>query len=221
MEEVYIIMGRFPTQTIIFTGSLQSEQPSIDYNELLSYALQNRPDLAMASSRIRAEEALLNLARAERVPDVGIILGYHNEEGIKPMPGFRTAYAGVRIPIKFSAMNSGSVREARAMVQHAQKENELIALKVQSEVNTAWRKYDLANRKKQLYTETILLDAERVRDAVVYSYQRGEVSLLEMLEAQRTFNETYLNYYHALSENIQALIRLSEASGVWLIEHIH
>ncbi len=61
-------------------------------------------------------------------------------------------------------------------------------------------------------------DSERVRDAVLFSYQRGEVSLLEVLEAQRTMNEIYMNYYQTLTDYSFSLIELSKNTGTWLVE---
>ncbi|MCH8523439.1 MAG: TolC family protein, partial [Balneolales bacterium] len=89
---------------------------------------------------------------------------------------------------------------------------------VSNEVHAAYDKAKQMQLKRELFSESIVADAERVRDAILYSYQRGEASLLEVLEAQRTLNEVYTNYYDALSDYAESLITLSTASGQWLLE---
>ena len=51
-----------------------------------------------------------------------------------------------------------------------------------------------------------------------YSYQRGASSLLEVLEAQRTYNETQQAYAEALFDYASALVELEHAVGIWDID---
>lgn len=134
------------------------------------------------------------------------------------MPGFRAVYAGVTIPLSFSSFNRGEVREARAFLDQSQIQLSQQRVIVSNEVHAAYDKAKQMQLKRELFSESIVADAERVRDAILYSYQRGEASLLEVLEAQRTLNEVYTNYYDALSDYAESLITLSTASGQWLLE---
>lgn len=93
-----------------------------------------------------------------------------------------------------------------------------ITLEAEIELREAYSRYQLIMAKRQVFTDEILSNAERVRDAALFSYQRGEISLLEVLEAQRTLNEIYLNYYETLGQYAESLVELSRASGIWLVE---
>ncbi len=157
-------------------------------------------------------------ARRERFPEISLIAGYHNEAAISPSPGFDAAYAGLIIPLKFSGLNRGAFQESRIHQQQAELLLQSVNLEVDTELKSAWEKFLLLSQKRLLFTESILEDAERVRDAITYSYQRGEVSLLEALDAQRTFNEVYMNYYDTLSEYAAAIINLSAVSGEWMVD---
>jgi cobalt-zinc-cadmium efflux system outer membrane protein len=50
------------------------------------------------------------------------------------------------------------------------------------------------------------------------SYSQGETSLLEVLDAQRTTNEVYQNYYETLYSVNAALVELFRAVGIWDVE---
>jgi cobalt-zinc-cadmium efflux system outer membrane protein len=51
-----------------------------------------------------------------------------------------------------------------------------------------------------------------------YSYARGETSLLEVLDAQRTANEVFQNYYEVLYNANASLVELCRSVGIWDVE---
>lgn len=218
MMDVYVMMGGIPTQQVYFHDKLIAIPPQADITELARFALENRSDVILAEFQTRVSRAQLREARSGRIPDISILAGYHNEEGIQPMPGFRAVYAGVSIPLSFSSFNRGEVREAEAILNQSQLFIQHQRLMVSSEVDAAFKRLRHMEQKRALFSESIINDAQRVRDAVVYSYQRGEATLLEVLEAQRTLNEVYVNYYDALGDYAFAVIELSTVSGRWLLQ---
>jgi cobalt-zinc-cadmium efflux system outer membrane protein len=54
-----------------------------------------------------------------------------------------------------------------------------------------------------------------VLEAKLYSYRRGQLSLLEVLNAQRAENNIYLAHYDTLAEYAKALVSLEQAAGIW------
>jgi cobalt-zinc-cadmium efflux system outer membrane protein len=52
-----------------------------------------------------------------------------------------------------------------------------------------------------------------VRDTVEFAYRRGGVSLLDFLDAQRTYRETSLEHLRALGAYWAALYQLEAAVG--------
>jgi cobalt-zinc-cadmium efflux system outer membrane protein len=49
----------------------------------------------------------------------------------------------------------------------------------------------------------------------MYSYKRGQSSLLEVLNAQRTYNDVQHDYYGTLHDYAVALVELERAAGIW------
>ncbi len=218
MGEVYFLMGGITSDSLVFAGELELQQPVVDYQALREQTLENRSDIRAARRDVEASEYAMRLARSERLPDISLIAGYHNEGAMRPSPGFRAVYAGLVIPLKFSGFNRGEFQLSRVEFEQSQTGLEAVLLDAEAGLRSAWEKFLLQNRNRMLFTETILEDAERVRDAIVYSYQRGDVSLLEVLEAQRTLNEVYMNYYETLSQHAGSIIELSKVSGQWFVE---
>lgn len=218
MGEVYFLMGKIPADSIVFSGDISIEARIFDYQSLREQTLLSRPDIIAAQKRTEAGEFAMRLARAERLPDISIIAGYHNELALSPAPGFSATYAGLIIPLRFSGFNSGAYRQSVFEYEQTKTELEASILDAETALKSAYENYLLLSQKSTLFTESILQDAERVRDAIVYSYQRGDVSLLEVLDAQRTMNEVYMNYYETLAQHAKALIEISTASGQWFVD---
>ncbi|HNN95593.1 MAG TPA: TolC family protein, partial [Pseudomonadota bacterium] len=92
---------------------------------------------------------------------------------------------------------------------------EATAVRATVEVTQALVRYRATVERLRLYTQGVLTDAEQVHKAMLYSYQRGSASLLEVLAAQRTVDEVNLSYADALAEHARGLIALERAAGIW------
>jgi cobalt-zinc-cadmium efflux system outer membrane protein len=217
MSEVYYLMGGILADSLVFFGDPVPDLSFNNFQELLDQTLTQRPDIIAAQRSVEANQYARQLARAERFPDVSLITGYHNEDATRPI-AFSYSYAGLLLPFKFSGLNNGLSRKSFFEYEQSKVLLEAKLLDAESSLKGAWEKLRLLSEKKMLFTKSILQDAEKVRDASVYSYQRGEVSLLTVLDAQRTMNEIYMNYYETLAQYYNAIIELSRVSGQWLVE---
>jgi cobalt-zinc-cadmium efflux system outer membrane protein len=70
-----------------------------------------------------------------------------------------------------------------------------------------------------MYQQSALTDATAILEKKKYSYTRGETSLLEVLDAQRTANEVYQSYYEALYNANASLVELCRVVGIWDVEY--
>jgi cobalt-zinc-cadmium efflux system outer membrane protein len=64
----------------------------------------------------------------------------------------------------------------------------------------------------------MLRQGKEVLNGKIYSYSRGETSLLEVLNAQRTYNDLQTSYYETLYNCNAALVELQRSVGVWDID---
>ena len=65
----------------------------------------------------------------------------------------------------------------------------------------------------QLYRSGYLDEAQQDRDISQYAYQRGAASLLDYLDAERSYRATQLAYRQSLAAYLLALEQLREAVG--------
>lgn len=203
-------------------GRLGSPVRAFDPAQLIEMAKQNRADLQAALKSNEVSQNNLRLAKANRVIDLGLNVGVNHSyivrNEIAPAPAYTGFSAGISIPLKFSNTNKGELRAAQFMVAQSQKRYEAAELQIASEVMQAYHKYVIALRQSQRYNTSMLKDAEMILQKKIFSYQRGETGILEVLNAQRTYNEVQTTFNEAEYDCAVALIELERACGIWDLE---
>jgi len=190
-------------------------------SDLIEQAQDNRADLKAAIRGKELSAANTRLVKANRVIDLGLNVGFarvieRNVEG--EAPGFRHVSAGISIPLMFSNRNKGELRAAQFAERQAEAQFDAVLLQIRSEVVQSYNNYISAFRQAELYQNSTLADAASILEKKKYSYARGETSLLEVLDAQRTANEVYQSYYEALYNANASLVELCRAVGIWNFE---
>ncbi len=199
--------------------TLSYSERHFDLPSLIATAQNNRSDLQAALRSKEVSQRNLQLAKANRAIDLGINLGieYNSEvrNELAPAPSFKAVSAGISIPLKFSNTNKGEINAANFAIQQNEAAYTEIELRIQLEVNQAYRNYTTACKQLERFNTGLLPEAKNIFDHKYYSYQRGNTSLLEVLNAQQTYNDIQRNYYETLYNCIAALVELERACGIW------
>lgn len=168
--------------------------------ESLVANLSIQPESALADADIRARVARVDLARAERIPDVKVELLYHRLEASSA----NTFDVGLSIPLPLFNRNQGKLREARAEQAAA----EARARMTQNELNTRLRESYLqlatALANSQTLKTEILGKADTVLKTAEARYAAGDISLTEVLPVRRDWAAVQLSYLESLRDVMQA-----------------
>ena len=187
--------------------------------ELIIAAQNNRSDFIAAQQNKDVAKRLIALEKANRKIDLGLSLTVahatyaHNE--VAPTPAHTPVSFGVTIPLPFSNRKNSDLKVARFQHQQATYMYEQIEKEIAIEVAQAYRHYNTMRKQLQQFDDGILEEARIILEGRTYSYNRGESSLLEVLDAQRTYNEIRENYYETLYNTAAALVELESAAGIW------
>jgi cobalt-zinc-cadmium efflux system outer membrane protein len=191
--------------------------PNLD--SLARVAVASRPDVVAARRLLDAANAGVQVARGDRWSDIDLTAGtsYYTQgtNAIDPTPKFSSVNVGVSFPIPLSNFSHGELRAAQYSAKQAQKTEQSTEWKAVIDVRQAWSAYQAAIVQLAQYTGGVLLDAERVRRAKLYSYQHGSASLLDVLTAEQTANDVYVASYDAEQQYAHALINLGQSTGRW------
>ncbi len=222
-----IALGQFrsslPKDTLLQpVGDLARFDRNFELGALITQAQNTRTDLLAARQGQDAARKALQLARANRMIDLGLSLNNNYVSRInniiEPTPSYNTLSGGVAIPLKFSNRYNSEARVARLQGQQADLAYRQVDVQIQVEVTQAFEQYGAARRQVQQFNSDLLNRAQRVLDGRIYSYNRGESSLLEVLVARQTFSQLQLAYNDSLINYASALVNLERAAGIWDID---
>ncbi|HVM96470.1 MAG TPA: TolC family protein [Candidatus Acidoferrales bacterium] len=207
---------------LVPAGNLDLPARDFDLSTLLAEARESRSDLIALRYSRDAAQSKVQEERANRIPNVDIgpawTHGGRSDNSIAPSPQFDAVGLSFSLPIPLWNRNDAAIAAAHYAADQAQKQLDAAELKVDVELRQAFSAYRSAGKRVHQYQNGILKDADSVLDARRFSYQRGQSTLLELLDAQRTANEVRSNYTAALADNAKALIELERAAGIWEIE---
>lgn len=200
-------------------GDLTKFDRLFNLDQLIVTAQNNRTDMLAALKNKNVAQDILKLTKANRVLDLGLTFGVENASVVSnivaPTPSSNTVSAGITIPLKFSNRNKGEIQAAEYGLQQAEILYKQTELQIQTEVRKAWFTYQTTQKQVHQFNTGLLMDAKKLLDGKVYSYKRGETSLLDVLNAQRTYNETQLGYQETLFNYAAALVELEKTAGIW------
>jgi outer membrane protein, heavy metal efflux system len=192
----YGIAGTFDYQPLITT-----------FEELQAKASQTRPDLRAAQQGVSAANSQYALAKANGKPDV-TFGGNYARSG-----GFNTASVNMSIPLAIFDRNQGEIARTRYAISQAQYGLKGTSGQVMTDVRDAYESLQTNDRVVRLYRSGYLDISQKNRDISEYAYQRGATTLLDFLDAERSYRATQLAYRQALAAYLSALEQLYQAVG--------
>ena len=120
-------------------------------------------------------------------------------------------FASFELPI-FNR-NQGEIARTRYAFTQAQETQQSASDTVMADVTNAYEAVKSNDQVVQLYSSGYLKQAQDSRDISEYAYKRGAASLLDFLDAERSYRATQLAYRQALASYMTALEQLKEAVG--------
>ena len=120
---------------------------------------------------------------------------------------------GLSFPLRIFDRNQGEIERTQAEIARVDAVREATALQVLAALDTD-RQAALIQRDRVVsLRDDYLPKATRARDTVEYAYRRGGQSLLDFLDAQRSYRETALAHLQALGAYLNALYQLEADIG--------
>ena len=188
-------------------GELTYQPLQLNRDDLLAKALNNRPDLLASRQGVRAADSQYALAKADGKVDITGALTYthvadQNSLGVT-----------VSFPLPIFDRNQGEIARTRFAKTAAQETAFSASDTVLTDVDSAYEAFSGNREVVNLYTGGYLKQSQDSRDISEYAYHRGAASLLDFLDAERSYRATQLAYRQALASYLIAVEQLKEAVG--------
>jgi cobalt-zinc-cadmium efflux system outer membrane protein len=188
-------------------GDLAYQPLKGNEEDLQMQALKQRPDFQAAELGVTSARSQILLAKANAKVDVNGSYVFSHVAG----ESTASIFASFDLPI-FNRGQGEIARTNYALIQ-SQELQEAASDTVLSDVGNAFEAVRSNEEVVQLYTSGYLKQAEDSRDISQYAYKRGAASLLDFLDAERSYRAVQLAYRQALASYMTALEQLKEAVG--------
>src|ERR1700686_4694555 len=188
-------------------GQLEYKSVTAGEDDLKALALRQRQDLRAAQFGVTSAQSQLELAKANGKHDLNTTFNYSHVGAVNSGAFF----FNIQLPI--FDRNQGEIARTRYAITQSQELSSEQSSIVLTDVANAYESLRTNDQVVQLYQSGYLKQAEESRDISQYSYQRGAASLLDYLDAERSYRAIQLAYRQALASYMTALEQLKEAEG--------
>ena len=188
-------------------GDLAFQPVKGNLEDLQARALRERADFRAAELGITAAQSQILLAKANAKVDVNGTYDFDHVSG----ENTASIFANFELPI-FNR-NQGEIARTSHVLTQAQEQRLSASDTVLSDVSNAYESVRSNEEVVRLYTSGYLKQAQDSRDISEYAYKRGAASLLDYLDAERSYRAVELAYRQALAAYMTALEQLKEAEG--------
>ncbi len=189
------------------SGDLDYQPENASLIDLRVLASRSRPDLLAAQEGVTAARSQEALARANGKQDLTAGLSYSHTGGVN------SSTVSFSIPLAIFDRNQGEIARTGYAITQAQETASETTQQVSTDVLDAYENLHTSDQIVQLYRGGYVDQAKQSRDISEYAYRRGAASLLDFLDAERTYRANQLAYRQSLANYMLALEQLRQAVG--------
>jgi cobalt-zinc-cadmium efflux system outer membrane protein len=178
--------------------------------DAVEQAIDARPDVLAAKARFEAAEKLRDLAKAQRTRDITVGAQYEHFPGTIPI---NSVGFGVSIPLFTGNDFSGDIQKAEVDRYSALDFLERVRAVAATDLRRAASDLNAAAERVARYDGSLLDAAGRSAQAAEFAFQRGALSVLEVLDARRTLRAVQLESVAARTDHAKALAAWRSSSS--------
>lgn len=188
-------------------GELGYRKYDVTLDDLKRDALAARPDWLAAQTGVSLARHTQDLAFANRARDITGGVEYDRAGSLNAI-GFT-----VSVDLPFHDRNQGNIAHAKVAVAQATELQEFARSTVLTDVVNAYATFQTSEKVLTLYQSGYLEQAKQSLDITTYVYQQGSGTLLDLLDAERTYRSTQLAYRQALAAYMTSVQQINLAVG--------
>jgi len=188
-------------------GELDYQAVHGGLDDLKALALRSRPDLQAAQKNVVAARSAESLAEANGKRDLGASFNYSH------VAATNTGAFFFNIQLPIFDRNQGEIARTRLVITQNQELASETSQQVLTDVVDAYSALRTSEQIVQLYQGGYVEQAKQSRDISEYAYKRGAASLLDYLDAERTYRANQLAYRQALATYMTTLEQMRQAVG--------
>jgi cobalt-zinc-cadmium efflux system outer membrane protein len=208
-----MLNDRTPVDNFDITGPFDFTDKIDTLDNFHTVALATRPDLREAIQTVDKARTDYKLAEANGSTDPTFGIDFGRQFGDPTYVGF-----SVDFPLRIFDRNQGEKLRTKLDITRTEHLRDAAEAQVFSDVNSAYVTLMGTVSLLQPYKSLYLARALKVRDTIAFSYQHGQASLLDFLNAQSDYRSIRLNYLNLVGSFLSAASQLNLAVGKEVIQ---
>lgn len=201
------VTGKALGERFSIQGEFESIKAGLNLGALTEQALDRHPTLRRQEKAVEQAQFTLEHERAARIPNVSVMGQYHREAGDESMT------VGLSVPVPIWYRRQGEIGTAMGAHLRAQAERTRVQHELEQAVTQYFQEMQTAQRQIQVFEKGLLYQAKEALDIAQFSFRNGVASLLEVIDAQRVYRQTLLEFAQARVDYSLALVRLEQSVG--------
>ncbi|MGB3121899.1 MAG: TolC family protein [Verrucomicrobiales bacterium] len=195
----------------VFTEAAGDLEITMDVAPLDKFSplLGEIPEVARWNEEVALARESLALAKAERVPDLGVSAGISRFEE----DGTTAGMLGVSVPLPLFDRNAGGILSAEHQATRAELEQHAAELRAMNDLVEAHSRLEMARMEALAIKTELLPGAQQAFDAAQAGYREGKFGQLEMLDTRRTLSEARSRYLEVLAAYHKAVADVERLTG--------
>lgn len=197
-------------------GNLEEELPKVNDDEWLVLLQNDSPQMKVARMEVMRANAVLERARAERIPDLflrgGLGYNYERFEPVVPsIAGQRKGLEGrleIGVNVPIFNRNQGGIAAAQAEYDIAHRELDRVRLLLTSRFTADLREYRNAQQMVERYRTQVVPRARQAYRTYLTNFRQMAAAYPQVLIAQRTLFQVEVEYAQALVQLRESVVRL-------------
>jgi len=188
-------------------GDFYALRAGTDVDRLAADALDRHPTVRRLSKLVEQAGHTVQYERASRLPNVTVLGSYHREAGDESLT------AGLSVPLPLWYRRQGEIETALGMQYRAEAERQRMRNELEQAITQHAQEVRTAQDQLRVFETGLLKQAEQTLTVARTSFRQGAASLLDVLDAQRVYRQTLLEYAQARADLAIAVVRLERALG--------
>jgi len=218
IQLLMLLNERTPIEQFDVTGPFDFSEQLRPLEEFRQVALEARPDLKEAVQNVELATINHQLAVANGSTDPTFSVWFTNNGSFSNPESTRTIGGSISIPLRIFDRNQGEKARTQIDIRRNERLRDAAEAQVFNDVDSAYWTLVQAVNLLRPYKAQYLPLATSVRDKMSFSYQHGGASLLDFLDAEKSYRDTRLADVNLIGSYLTAAAQMNMAAGREVVE---
>jgi outer membrane protein, heavy metal efflux system len=204
------LLNRGLSEQLALDGNAEHLSPAAPLDTVTAQAMQSNSDLLKTAQDLRTEERRLELAKAQRIPNLDITAG----TDFNSPPDFQVGpKGGLTMTLPLLYHGQGEIATSSARLELLRLTLGFQRINASAQVAAAYYDYAAKSSQAQQYSQRIVPEMVRLQELAEESYRSGKSNLLTLVDAQRRLSDVRKAYLDTLLAAHTSFAALEETVG--------